>query len=248
MSTNTHSIPVLVNGANGRMGREAVRAIENDPALQLVGQAGRGDNLSELIKSTGAEVVVDLTLASCAFENVLTIIEAGARPVVGTSGLLPEQIDKLSQRIRDKNLGGVIAPNFSMGAVLMMKYAADAAKYLNNVEIIELHHDGKEDSPSGTAMKTSEMMAENFSSVPVNKPSREMLPGSRGATNHNIPIHAVRLPGFVASQEVIFGGVGESLRIKHDSINRECFMPGILLACKKVVELDELVYGLEKLL
>ena len=241
------AIKIIVNGASGRMGTEAVKAISNDTQLELVASLTRKDDLTAQIQKHNADVVVDFTVASVVNDNITQIINAGARAVVGTSGLLPEQIKSLQQQCLEKKLGCIIAPNFSIGAVLMMRYAQDAAKYLNHVEIVELHHDGKEDSPSGTAIKTADMIAEVRQDI-ADISSRETIPGSRGAIKNNIHIHALRLPGLVAHQQVIFGGVGETLTIRHDSINRECFMPGVLLACKKVMETDELVYGLEHII
>lgn len=241
-------LKVIVNGANGRMGQVTVKAIGNDPECELVASTGPEDDLSAVIKATGADIVVDFTVASVAFANANKIIEAGAHPVIGTSGLTADQIATLTSQCEAKNLGGIIAPNFSIGAVLMMRYAKDAAKYFSSVEIIELHHDGKEDSPSGTAMKTADMIAETRQAPSPLKAGKETIPGARGANHHDIAIHAVRLPGLVAHQQVIFGGLGETLTLKHDSINREGFMPGVLLACKKVKSLRTLIYGLEHIL
>ncbi|MBU0581056.1 MAG: 4-hydroxy-tetrahydrodipicolinate reductase [Candidatus Margulisbacteria bacterium] len=243
------AINVLVNGAKGKMGKEAVAAISADPELKLVDQTDLGDDLSARIKSSKAQVVVDFTHPSVAIKNAETILDAGASPVIGTTGIKLEDIKKLQKKAKDKKLGGLIAPNFGIGAVLMMKYAADAAKYLPNVEIVEYHHDNKADAPSGTAIKTAEQILEaNLNIQGPNKKSKEELRGALGAEMGNIRLHAVRLPGFVASQEVILGGVGQTLKIRHDTINRESFMPGVVMACKKVVGLKEMVYGLEKIL
>lgn len=242
------AIRILVNGAHGKMGQECVKAIQSDPELQLIGQTSKDNDLGIIIKTNNAQVVVDFTLPQVAYDNARAIINANAHPVIGTTGITTEQIIELKQQCAQKKLGGIIAPNFSIGAILMMQFAKTAAKFLPDVEIIELHHAGKIDSPSGTALKTAELIAEGRTTVPKLKSSREIIPGARGATSHDIPIHAVRLPGFVASQEVLFGGLGETLSIRHDTIHREAFMPGVLLACKKVVHLDGLVYGLENLL
>jgi 4-hydroxy-tetrahydrodipicolinate reductase len=241
-------IRVLVNGAHGRMGQEAVKAVQADSALTLVGQAGKGDDLIAMIRETNAQVVVDFTVSSVAFESASAIIAANAHPVIGTSGFSPEQIAQLQAQCAEKKLGGIIAPNFSIGAVLMMRYAKDAARYYQHVEIIEMHHAGKEDAPSGTAIKTAQMIAEARKSQPQHKNIRETIPGSRGALCNDIPIHAIRLPGVVAAQEVIFGSPGETLRIREESIDRSSFMPGVCLACKRVTTLDRLVYGLEDIL
>ncbi|MFC1517741.1 4-hydroxy-tetrahydrodipicolinate reductase [Candidatus Margulisiibacteriota bacterium] len=243
------SIKVIVNGAKGKMGQATVAAISADKGLSLVGKTDIGDDLVKAIKGLKADVVVDFTHPSVVVKNVETILNAGASPVVGTTGLKAEDIKKLQKLAKSKKLGGLIAPNFCIGAVLMMKYAADAAKHMPNVEIIEYHHDNKADAPSGTAVKTAEQILEaNPKLKGPNVKSKEELKGALGSELDNIRIHAVRLPGFVASQEVILGGVGQTLKIRHDTINRESFMPGVVLACKKVKELNELLYGLEKVL
>ena len=242
-------IRVLINGSRGSMGQESVKAVSKDPELELVAQTDLGDNLSDTIKQSQAQVVVDFTTAAVVMDNTAAIIESDARPVIGTSGLLPEQVSKLQELCEKHNNGGVIAPNFAVGAVLMMKYAQDAAKYFPNAEVIELHHDRKADAPSGTAIKTANLLAESRKSVHEKIiDEKEILPGARGAESQDIRIHSVRLPGMVAHQEVIFGGKSQTLKIRHDSIHRDSFMPGVCLACKKVMHLKELVYGLEHLL
>jgi 4-hydroxy-tetrahydrodipicolinate reductase len=242
------TLRILINGAKGRMGQEAVKAIEADADCLLVGQGSRTDNLAELIQTCHPDIVVDFTNAEAVYENTLTIIEQGVHPVVGTTGLLPEQLSRLQQLCADKQLGGIIAPNFSIGAILMMRFAEQAAAYFSHVEIIEMHHEGKLDAPSGTAIKTAELIANRHADLQPLPPCKETLIGSRGANLHHIPIHAIRLPGLVAHQQVIFGAPAETLTLKHDTINRACFMPGLLTACKKVVHLQSLVYGLENLL
>ena len=230
------------------MGKESVKAVSEDPDLDLVAQTDLGDNLPGEISQTKAQVVVDFTTAAAAMKNARCIIESGARPVIGTSGLLPEQVAELQKLCNKQNLGGIIVPNFAIGAVLMMKYSQDAAKYFPHVEVIELHHDRKADAPSGTAIKTANLLAESRGSAPPTVDEKEILSGARGANAEDIRIHSVRLPGLVAHQEVIFGGQSQTLTIRHDSIHRDSFMPGVCLACKKVMDLNELVYGLEHLL
>lgn len=242
------TIRVLVNGASGKMGLAAVNAIKLDPALTLVGETGRNNNLATEIKQSNANVVVDFTNAESVLKNTLTILDTGARPVVGTSGLKQDQVKELQQHAASLQTGGVIAPNFSLGAILMMKYAQEIAKFFPDVEIIEMHHPGKLDSPSGTAIRTAELISAARQAIQPQNNTRETVKGARGATYQNIPIHAIRLPGLIAHQEIIFGGTGETLKIVHDSIDRQCFMPGVLLACKKVMELKSLVYGLENLI
>ena len=242
-------IRVLVNGAKGLMGQEVVKAVTVASDLELVDQTDLGDDLISRIKASQAQAVVDFTTAAVAFENTRKILEAGVHPVVGTSGLLAEQVAKLQQLAQDKGIGGLIAPNFAIGAVLLMKYAQDAAKYLPDVEVIELHHNRKADAPSGTAVKTAQLIAEARQEIPkALVEEKELFEGARGSEVHGVRVHSLRLPGLVAHQEVIFGGTGETLTIRHDSIHRESFMPGVCLACTKVIGSQQLFYGLEHLL
>lgn len=240
-------VRILVNGANGKMGQEVVKAISEADDLKLVGTSDKEDNLTALIQSSKAQVVVDFTNASSVFENAQKIIKTNVCPVVGTSGLLPDQINILQEQAKQKMLGGIIVPNFSMGAILMMQYAKAIAPYYSAVEIIEMHHDQKQDAPSGTALKTAEMISTSRT-FNTKETEREVVPGSRGARVHGIPIHAVRLPGLLAHQQVLFGGGGETFTLKHNILDRKAFIPGILLACKKVVGLNKLVVGLEHVL
>lgn len=242
------TIQVLVNGANGRMGQEACKAIEAEDGLTLVGKADAGDDLKQMVTQSGAQVVVDFTTAAVAFDNTKKIIEVGAHPIIGTSGLLPEQVEELQALAQEKALGGLIAPNFAIGAVLMMKFAKEAVRYMPDVEVIELHHDRKADAPSGTAIKTLDMLAAARTQKPQPREEKELLEGARGGSSDNIHVHSVRLPGLVAHQQILFGGKSELLTIRHDSLHRESFMPGVCFGCKKVLELKELVYGLEHLL
>ncbi|MBF0287748.1 MAG: 4-hydroxy-tetrahydrodipicolinate reductase [SAR324 cluster bacterium] len=242
------AIRVIINGAKGRMGQEASKAVQAEEGLELVAMADFGDNLVQLIADKNAQVVVDFTTASVVYETAKTIIGAGVHPVIGTSGLLPEQVEELQKLSNAKSLGGLIAPNFAIGAVLMMKFAKDAVRYFPDVEIIELHHDRKADAPSGTAVKTMNMLAEAREKAPNPRTEKEILAGARGASDRGIHVHSVRLPGLVAHQEVIFGGLSETLTIRHDSIHRESFMPGVCLSCRKVMDLNELIYGLEHVL
>lgn len=240
-------ITVLVNGGFGRMGQITAKAIKENPALELVGQIGREYDLAQSIKDSRAQVVVDFTTPTAVYDNASIIIDTGAHPVIGTSGLKAEQVKVLQKRCAELKLGGIIAPNFSLGAVLMMKFAKEIVRYMPHVEIIEMHHDNKADNPSGTAMRTAEMLAGENVNQPV-KSYRDNIPGARGAHYHNIPIHSVRLPGLLAHEQIIFGEPGETLTLRHDTIDRDCFMPGVCMACTKVVKLKHLVYGLEELL
>lgn len=241
-------IKVLVNGAFGRMGLMTVGMLEKNADFELVGQIGREYDLKKSIHDSGAEVVVDFTHPDGVFNNTMTIIDSGARPVIGTSGLTIKQIQNLQEKCEKLKRGGIIAPNFSLGAVLMMKHAQQIAKYLPNVEIIELHHDKKADSPSGTALRTAELIAEAAELNEAAHGVRETVPGARGALYRGIPIHAVRLPGFLAHQQIIFGGTGETLTLRHDSMDRQSFMPGVAFACKHVMQMDHLIYGLEEII
>lgn len=242
-------IRVLVNGAEGRMGQEVVKSVTAAADLELVDQTDLGDDLIARINASQAQAVVDFTTAAAAFENTRKILEAGVHPIVGTSGLLAEQVVKLQQLAQDKGIGGLIAPNFAIGAVLLMKYAQEAARYLPDVEVIELHHNRKADAPSGTAVKTAQLIAEARKEIPkALVEEKELFEGARGSEVHGVRVHSLRLPGLVAHQEVIFGGTGETLTIRHDSIHRESFMPGVCLACRKVIGTQQLFYGLEHLL
>lgn len=239
---------VIVNGANGKMGSLACKTIQEHPDFQLVASLSRHDDLHRAIASTNAQIVIDLTNADCVYNNSLTIINQGAHPVIGTSGLLEEQIQALRQLCEEKKLGGVIVPNFSISALLMMRFAADAARLLPEVEIIEAHHPQKLDAPSGTAIKTAEVISAARRIPKAILPLKELLPGARGASHHNVPIHSMRLPGILARQQIIFGNIGETLSITHDTIDRSSFMPGLVLACQKVLHLETIYYGLEHLL
>ena len=192
---------------------------------------------------------MEFTSPAVVMNNLRVLLQNKVCPVVGTTGLSKEDLAELTALSQEKNTPVFIAPNFAIGAVLMMKMAKAAAKYLPHVEIIEMHHDQKLDAPSGTALQTADMIREVRKSMKQGHPDeKEKLPGARGAEVDGIHIHSVRLPGYVAHQEVIFGGLGQTLTIRHDSMNRESFMPGVVLACKKVRALKGLVIGLDQLL
>ncbi|MBA2657413.1 MAG: 4-hydroxy-tetrahydrodipicolinate reductase [Tatlockia sp.] len=241
-------VRVLVNGAPGKMGRLACEAINDHPDFNLVASLSRQNDLKQAISNTKAQIVIDLTRADSVYENSLIIIDSGAHPVIGTSGLVDEQIARLKQLCEAQKLGGLIVPNFSIAAMLMMRFAAVAARYFTEVEIIETHHQEKFDAPSGTAMKTAEMIGQARLAKRNDLSLEEIVPGARGGLHHGVPIHSLRLPGFVANQQVIFGSLGESLSITHNSIDRASFMPGLILACERVQTLNTLYYGLETLL
>ena len=242
------SIRVLVNGAAGRMGETTVKFIHADKTLDLVGETHGKDDLKKSILAAKADIVIDFTNAAVVYENTKNIILAGAHPVIGTSGLLPEQIQEFQNLCAEKSLSGIIAPNFCIGALLMMRFAEKAAQYFYECEIIETHHENKLDAPSATAIKTAELISSARKKQPSKKKIHETLVGARGAVKDQIPIHALRLPGFLAKQDVIFGHLGGNLVIAHETIDRNAFMPGVLLACKKVISLKKLVYGLETFL
>jgi len=242
------SIPILINGAKGKMGKEIVKSFRQDPEFKLVGTTDREDDLAKAIGASKAKVVIDFTASSVGFQNASIIIQAGAHPVIGTTGFLSDQIDELKKRCSKQKLGGIIAPNFSIGAVLLMQFSKEAAKHFPHAEIIEMHHTTKEESPSGTAMLTADLISQGRQETHPLKKYREISPHARGANHKEIAIHSVRLPGLVAHELVMFGGRGETLSLRHDTLHRECFMPGIKLACKKVLDLKQLVYGLENLL
>lgn len=235
---------VMVCGAKGRMGKVSCEAISSANDMQLVAAIGRSDSLVEALTKHRPDAVVEFTTPNSVFANTQCIIEHGASPVVGATGLTPEQIATLQAACAERQLGGLIAPNFSLGAILMMEAASKIARYMPTAEIIEMHHDQKVDSPSGTAIKTATLMSEQ---TQLNQPPFTNQP-ARGAILNNIPIHSIRLPGFFAHQMVIFGGEGETLTIRHDSIDRRAMMPGLLLALRRVGELNGLVYGLEHLI
>lgn len=261
-------IKVLVCGVGGKMGQETAKAVLNDANLELVGGVDPKYNnqslsnileindlkqkcyatLEEAFAAIEVDVVVDFTNPSVVFENVKTILSNAKHAVVGTTGLTAEQRDELGTIAKQKNVNILIAPNFSLGAVMMMKVAEELAPYFPDVEIIELHHNHKYDAPSGTSKLTAEKIdkARKLAGVtPEADLTKESLTGARGASLCEIPIHSVRLPGYVAHQEILFGGYMETFSVRHDSFNRVSFMPGVVLACKKVVEHPGLTYGLE---
>ncbi|MFS9027961.1 4-hydroxy-tetrahydrodipicolinate reductase [Streptococcus cristatus] len=254
------SIKVIIAGFKGKMGQAAYKMVTEDPELALVGLLDPFTdekevagvpvfNAKEELAGLQADVWIDFTTPKVAYENTRFALENGFAPVVGTTGFTPEQIEDLTQLSRQKRLGGLIAPNFALGAVLLMQFAAQAAKYFPDVEIIELHHDNKKDAPSGTAIKTAELISKVRTSKQQGAADEEeSLAGARGANFDGMRIHSVRLPGLVAHQEVIFGSQGEGLTLRHDSYDRVSFMTGVNLGIKEVVKRSELVYGLEHLL
>ncbi len=266
-------IRVVIGGINGKMGRASARCILQDAELQLVGAFGKpgaayvgadiGDLVSvgklgilvssrfqDVIAQAVPDVYLDFTCAEASVETVDLALDKGIRPVVGTSGLLENQIEHMVETAKTKKLGGMIVPNFSVGAVLMMEFARMAGSLFSNVEIVEMHHTRKLDAPSGTAMHTVRKLdstGSTFNSREVNE--RELIPGARGAAGAaGVRVHSLRLPGLISHQEVIFGADGELLTIRHDSYNTNCFDKGILMSVKAVVAMDSMEVGLDKLL
>ncbi|MCL6472506.1 MAG: 4-hydroxy-tetrahydrodipicolinate reductase [Firmicutes bacterium] len=258
-------IKVLVAGAAGKMGKEICKAVLDDPDTELAGAidvADVGKDIGELlgrspigIKITGlkkalstakADVMVDFTYAGAVMENVRAAAGKGIHLVIGTTGLTEDDKAEIKKLCSENNVHAIIAANFAIGAVLMMKFAEIAARYMNRAEIIELHHDQKKDAPSGTSLETAKRIAQKIK--PPKVKSGEIVKGALGAEYDNVHIHSVRLPGFVAHQEVIFGGVGQALSIRHDSIDRTSFMPGVLMAIKAVSEYPGVTIGLDKIM
>jgi 4-hydroxy-tetrahydrodipicolinate reductase len=240
-------IKVGVLGSKGRMGDEVCRAVDGADDLELAAAIDVGDDREPL---TAAEVVVDFTTPAAVMDNVKWCVERGLHTVVGTTGWNADRLAEVRGWLSEsrQNTGVLIAPNFGIAAVLMMKFAAIAAPYFDSVEIIELHHPNKIDAPSGTARRTAELIAAAREGKPSPDATTEDLDGARGADVANVRIHAVRLAGLVAHQEVLLGGDGETLTIRHDSLSRESFMPGVLLAVRGVAGRPGLTVGLESLL
>jgi 4-hydroxy-tetrahydrodipicolinate reductase len=242
------TIGVIVNGAQGKMGQLACETLQKHPEFELLAGLGRSDDLAEAIRDLNATIVVDLTRADSAYQNTRTIIQQGAHPVIGTSGLLDAEIEELRALCAVAKLGGLIVPNFSIAAVLMMQFSAKAAHYLPDVEIVEAHHPAKAEAPSGTALKTADVIAKARTRASHVPRCQEIVPGALGALHQDVRIHSLRLPGTLAQQDVIFGQLGETLTLRHQTMDRLSFMPGVVLACQKVLALDKLVYGLDQLL
>lgn len=240
-------IKVGVLGARGRMGAEVVKAVTEAPDLELVAALDLGDSLDALV-ANGAQVVVDFTTPDSVMANLEFLISQNINAVVGTTGFDDARIAKIKTLLASSKSGVLIAPNFAIGAVLMMEFATKAARYFESAEIIELHHPNKVDAPSGTAARTAELMAKSRKEAglaPMPDATSTSLDGSRGAIVGDIPVHSVRLRGLVAHQEVLLGGIGETLTIRHDSIDRVGFMPGVLLGVRQVVTHPGLTFGLE---
>jgi len=243
-------IRVGVAGHRGKVGSLLVAAFDADPGIEYVGGVGTGDDLAAFLKKTRPQALVDFTRPSVALHNALAAVAAGTAPVVGTSGIPAEGIDKLEVACKEKRLGGIVAPNFAIGAVLMMHLAEIAAPHFDAAEIVEMHHSAKLDAPSGTALSTAKRLAAKRGGKPFahKKAEKETLPGTRGGEEGNIAVHSIRLPGFVADQEVIFGLPGQTLTIAHRTTSREAYVPGVLLAIRRVTSEPRFYRGLDELL
>ena len=277
--SNQASIPVIVNGAAGKMGREVIKAVSEASGLTLMGaidttpehqgkDAGELAGLSEPLevpitnqlepmlgyvageRQMQPGVLVDFTHPDAVYNNIRSAIAYGIRPVVGTTGLSPAQLEELADFAEKASTGCLVIPNFSIGMVLLQEAAVRASQYFDHVEIIELHHNQKADAPSGTAIQTAQLLGElgkTFNTAIVEE--TEKIAGARGSlADEGIRIHSVRLPGLIAHQEVIFGAAGQIYTLRHDTSDRACYMPGVILAIRKVNQLKSLVYGLEKIL
>jgi 4-hydroxy-tetrahydrodipicolinate reductase len=259
-------IKVIVHGALGRMGQEVTAYVSGQPDMEVVGAVDKAattdsltlangskviltNDLDTLLISRRPEVVVDFSVAEASISAARSAISKGVNIVIGTTGLSGGDVKEIEDLCRTHSVGGVIAPNFALGAVLLIQLAKIASRYFDHAEIVELHHDRKLDAPSGTALATAEAMASArkrpFQHTRVQK---EPLPGTRGGESQGIAIHSIRLPGLLAHQEVILGGPGQTLTLRHDTISRECFMPGVAMAIRGVTTRKGLVYGLENLL
>lgn len=241
------TIKVGVLGARGRMGSTVCDAVDADDDLELVARIDEDDPI-DLLVERGAEVAVDFTTPDAVKENVRFCLSQGIHVVVGTTGMSDQDLADIASWADDGNANAFVAPNFAVGAVLMMRFAAQAAAHFDSAEISERHHERKLDAPSGTALRTAELMNAARDKPWMDAPSKETVSGSRGGEVEGLRIHSLRIRGSVAHQEVVLGSAGETLTIRHDSLDRSSFMPGVLLAVKKVASLDGLVVGLERLL
>jgi 4-hydroxy-tetrahydrodipicolinate reductase len=260
-------ITVLLHGALGKMGREATAAICRDPGLELVGgvdikatqeqltlpdgsnKVPLSSNLSSILEICHPKVLLDFTIAEAAMSAARIALKQGVNVVIGTSGLSEDNLKEIEQLSKANKVGAIAAPNFALGSVILLHLAKIAAKFFDYAEVIELHHNEKADAPSGTALATAREMVKSRGKsfvYPVTK--KETLSGTRGGEVDGVAIHSVRLLGLMASQEVIFGASGQTLSLRHDTISRECYMPGVILAIKEVVKRQGLVVGLDTLL
>jgi 4-hydroxy-tetrahydrodipicolinate reductase len=267
MTSLAEPIRVVVNGALGRMGQEITKAVVREPGLRAVGAVEKevtqqylplaeapeliflSSDLESLLRNCDADVVVDFTNAEVSIAASRIAIKQKVNMVIGTTGLSEENLAEIEQLCQANKVGAVVAPNFSLGAALLIHLSKFVAKFFNHAEIIEMHHDKKADAPSGTAITTAkEMLQVHGKPFICPEVTREILSNTRGGQMDGIAIHSLRLPGFMAGQEVIFSGEGEILSLRHNIISRECFLPGVTLAIKEVIKRKGLTYGLDSLL
>ena len=244
------AIRVCIAGHRGKVGSVLEAAFAKEPGIEYVGGISRGDDLAGFLHEKRPRAFVDFTRPSEALHNALAAVAAGASPVVGTTGLSGSDVDRLETACKAKGVGGIVAPNFAIGAVLMMHLAELAAPHFDGVEVIELHHAGKLDAPSGTALSTARRLAARRKDKPFahRTAEKETLPGTRGGEEGGVAVHSVRLPGFVADQEVIFGLPGQTLTISHRTTSREAYVPGVLLAIRKVTAEPRFYRALDEML
>ena len=259
-------IKLVIHGALGRVGQVLVNSLYREPDLQVVGAVdakakqeslslpdGAGSiplarDLETILSKQKGDAVVDFSLASATLPMVRVAAKNGVNLVIGTTGFTADDLEEIKNLVKTNNIGAVICSNFALGAVLMIHFAKLAAKYMDYAEIIELHHNLKADAPSGTALNTARAMASIRSKPFSRTPEQDRVYESRGQQVEKVNIHSVRLPGLMAHQEVIFGGPGQTLSIRHDTINRECYIPGVVMAVKEVVKRKGVIYGLDNLL
>ena len=242
------TIKVGVIGASGKMGLEVCKAVGADDDLELVARVGRADSLEALVES-GAEVAVEFSTPDTVKDNAAFCLRSGINTVIGTTGLTSNDLDELRALAKEHNSKCFVAPNFAVGAVLMMQFAAQASPHFDSVEIVERHEKEKLDAPSGTSLRTADLInAARSEPWHASTSGRETVPGARGGDVDGVRIHSLRTSGSVAHQEVILGSLGQTLTIRHDSLDRSSFMPGVLLAIKSVGSLKDLTVGLERLL
>jgi 4-hydroxy-tetrahydrodipicolinate reductase len=267
MTSSLEPIRVVINGALGRMGQEVAKAVVCEPGLRAVGAVDKevtqqylplaeapelillSSDLSSCLRSCDADVVVDFTNAEVSIAAARIAIKQKVNMVIGTTGLSEENLAEIKQLCQTYKVGVVVAPNFSLGAAILIQLSKFAAKFFNHAEIIEMHHDKKADAPSGTAIATAkEMLQTRGKPFVYPEVTREVISNTRGGQMDGIAVHSLRLPGFMAGQEVIFSGAGETLSLRHNIISRECFLPGVILAIKEVTKRKGLIYGLDTLL
>lgn len=249
MKNKKTMIKVAVNGALGKMGQETIKAINESSDLNLLGELDVNNPLENFLSNNTVDAVVDFTTPETRMETVKTILAGGAAAVVGTTGFTEDDLAVIKNWTKKYNKGVLIAPNFAIGTILQMNFAKKASKYFETAEIIEYHHNQKADFPSGTAVKTAQLMAESRETF--NKETNDKvanIQGARGGDHQGIKVHSVRLPGMIAHQEVIFGAQGQYLTLRHDATSRETYMPGVLMAIRHIVNDNRLTYGLEHIL